>query len=773
MKLSLSWIFDHIDGDWRKYDIAEIIARFNATTAEIEDWYEITYPLASIAIAQVTQIGSSEITVTIPEWNKEFNLISRPDAALGDCFFVINDQKRIRWLTLMDLHCQKDGLVPVLQVESESMMRGTWKQAITERDYILIIDNKSITHRPDMWGHRGCAREIAAFLNLNLVQEEYFLADKPIKHADKQARAQAGLPVDVAIATDVCKRLAVLSIPEIKQRGSDIYLLFRLTSIDARPINAVVDATNYVMYDWGQPMHAFDRKKITGSLIARQAHQGEKLTLLDGEEIILRPQDCVIADTQHPLALAGIMGGKDCGVDIKTTALIVESANFDAAPIRLSATHFKKRTEASMRFEKSLDPLQNTQALLRFLKVLSQAHIPYEAAESIISLGEVVKQRRIVVDHACIQERLGTTLSHQQVIALLTQRGFGVLATAMGYEITIPSFRVAKDISIKEDIIEEVGRSYGYNNIVGQLPVRATKPFSLHMIMRTRILKNYCAQAINGHEVANYALYNEDFLKIMKWQPTDAIYLKNPLSEARSRLVTSLIPHLLQNVAENAPSTDEDLKFFELNRVWSLSNGKAHEYKRLAYVYSSKRAVIDFYEQKNLLQGLFAHLGMLVEWQPVQEVPHPWYSKYQTARLVVEGDILGYAGMGSVHLVDPLLERSTFICELDGQLLLDYKRSSVQYEPLSKYPAVSFDLSILAPTTVLVADIETALAHIDPRIKQVKLIDYFTRPEWRDKHSITVRCTVVDEYKTLSRSEIDELMVSAQQAVKALGVELR
>lgn len=775
MKLSLSWIFDHINADWRSYSVADIVARFSASTAEIEHFYESSFDLTAMAIAQVHEKTADGVACSIDEWGTKAVLPLREDAQVGHNFLVIKTAKGIRWATVHDLGLEKEGLVHAVSVLPEDLSGG-WKSRVESTDYVLVLDNKSITHRPDLWGHRGFAREIAALFDLSLIQEEHFLAQKPIKHARHTAASSGSLPVACSIESKTCTRLAVFSIPECQYQPSDIAMVFRLCRIDARPLNALVDATNYVMFDWGHPIHAFDAGVIAGKLVARQAREGEKITVLDGDELSLRSTDCVIADDRGPCALAGVMGGKYSGVSVHTKSLYLEAAHFDASAIRLTAVYHKKRTEASARFEKSLDPNQNTQALLRYVKVLEKLGVSFKTSDAIISLGELAQERVLTIRHSRIEDKLGIALTVAQVTAILTKLGFGVQIkrTDFGdeYLVTVPTFRVTKDISIPEDIIEEIGRMRGYGAIEPRLPMRMMQSHSLSLLQRRRLIKEQAVLVMDAHEVHNYALYDETLLKTLGWEPMDAVMLKNELSDVRKRLVTSLIPHLIHTVIENKQHPIEQVRFFELSRSWRMVKDMPVEQQVFAGILAGTGEDL-FFKGKQQLQNLFSALHLLVEWRKPEGVIPVWFSRYQTAELFLQGKSLGFAGIGSVHTVEAATGLTTFVFELDLMQLLTVSAQHYQYEALSKYQPVTFDVSMLVEPTLTVADLEEILAQVDPRITYVALVDYFTRPEWGDKRSVTMRCTLVDQTKTLVKSEIDEVISAAQAAVQAQGALVR
>jgi len=769
MKLSLAWIFDHIKGSWKEYDIQELVSRINSTTAEIEHSKKILYGWSDISVVRVTSINERGIVATSDEWKTDIILPVRADSKIGSSYLVKKSKKQYEWVTLEHLNSSKDGYVPAVAAHKD------WKKGLETEDYILTLDNKSITHRPDLWGHRGFAREVAALLNLPLLPEERFLEAKPIKHYESSSLKGANHVSLEIVPNSGCDRLAGMYIADITQTASTIFHATRLSRIDARPINALVDCTNYVMYDIGQPMHAFDAAHVHArKIIARPAHAGEKIKLLDGETIELRTEDCVISDDKNSLALAGIMGGFESRVTESARQIIVESAHFDPTHIRKTAHHFKKRTEASARFEKNLDPYQNTVALCRFLKLMNESGISYQSPETIISLGSLAPEKILTISHDFIIKRIGASISSDVIVSILTKLGFGVQLKhdSMLYTITVPSFRATKDIAIKEDIVEEIARMYGYGVLTHSYPSKAMKPFDIDDVMRTRSIKHYCAYALKMHEVANYALYDEHFLQRLGWEPEHAVMLKNPVSEHYMRMVTSLIPHLIKNVYDTHVH-QADLNFFECARTWTMDT-VPQEYKKFSGIFFSQQTV-DFYTIKNYLQSLFNAEHLMVTWQkPVSSLDHlPWFDPYQTAELMCDGTLLGYVGMLMPTFLRTVVEGQACAFELDGNFLIKHPHHQYQFQHLSKYPSVSQDISLLVDSSVLVSDIEMAIAHADARIRNVILRDFFEKKEWGNKRSVTLRYIINDEDKTMTKEEIEAIIKEVYQAVQKLGATIR
>jgi len=773
MKLSIAWIFDHIDADWKKVNIDDLVQQFNKTAAEIEGVEKVSLNLENFALAK--RVGDS---FEVPEWNTTVDLPSRPSEGFAgetSVFLVKKENKEYSWATLNDLNCGKDGLVPVLHVE-EKLVAGGWKNKFDFQDCILEIDNKTITHRPDMWSHRGFAREIAAILNLNYIPFGHS-GKKEIEPFADRAPASEKNPIEIVLKDQaVGKRFAGLYLASENKktlnRPSSLWMAYRLAVTGNRPINFLVDATNYVMLDLGQPMHAFDADGLK-KIEARLAKKGETLTLLDDQELKLTKEDYVITDGKKTVSLAGVMGGKDSGVTPKSTTLFLESANFDATTIRRTAARFKTRTEASARFEKTLDPNQNTDAILFFLDLLSKEGVAYKAQEKIQSVGKKIEPIVVELSHELMCKRLGTEIDPSFVKNALEKIEFKVEKSGDIYKVTVPTFRCSKDVTIAEDIIEEVGRFFGYDNIEHVLPDSKLKASDLSHVMRARTLKQLCAHTLRMREVSNYALFDESFLQEIAFDPGTCVEIKNPFSANWYRLVTSLVPNLLKTIKHNVADHDT-LRFFELARAWKLEKKEVLEQKRLAGIFFERKKAVDFYEAKHLLNQLFAAIDLDVTWKKAKpETLTPWYAPYETAELFYKTKPIGFAGKINNALLGKITDGDAFMFELDADFLVSYKAETKRYKPVAKYPGVHRDVSVLVPLFVTVDDISKAISCVDNRVQDVRLVDFFQKKEWTDKKSITMHFVIQDETKTLTGQDADGVYEKIEKQLKELGATIR
>ncbi len=618
--------------------------------------------------------------------------------------------------------------------------------------------------------------EIAAIFNLPLKPLDHFILEQDLIESEQKIN-ESKTPFSFEIENlNACKKFATCYIPIIEIKPSTLFMACRLAKVDGRPINLIVDTTNYIMLDISQPMHAFDANKIhSGKMGPRFAKNGEKITLLDNETIELTNKDLIIADTQKPIALAGIMGGINSEVDNNTTALLIESANFDAATIRKTSTTIKKRTDASARFEKTLDLDQNVIAIERFIQILSTNNIKI-SKKTIHSLGIRNDPKIIEISHDFIENKLGTKTTEKFIIETLEKLEFIVKKIDVNkiiYEITIPSFRATKDITIPEDIVEEIGRFFGYGNIKFVLPAKQIKPFDLEETRRLRKIKQYLAFSANMHEVQNYPFYDETFIKELNWQPANSTTVTNPVSENWQRLINSLIPHLLKNVQQNLLNPQK-LQFFEINNIWdTVSSTETIETKSLAGIFFDKKKPIDFYECKAHLENLFVSLGFDIKWVKNKNNTNPWFSDYQTAELFYENKKIGLAGMISQSFFSQICDGDAFIFEIDANFLLKTKTPEMRFKVISKYPSVWLDISLLVPLSTTVSQVSDIIEKSDTKIYKTEIVDYFENPNWVDKKSITMRYHLVDEYKTLSKEEIDEVMNKVIENVKKIDAQIR
>lgn len=815
MKLSINWIFEHIDlgnnylENLKESELEKLINKFSLTAVEVDNLEHINIDLDNFTLAKIQSIKSlNNLILYSKELNQEIVLSETiKDAKLGSIYLLKKNKENYRLANLKDIganNCHNNKLLPALWVKEEDL-DGSWKKNFEKKDYILEISNIAINNRPDLWGHRGFAREFAAILNKNLIKTEQILAQKEIRSSDKnyitnnfniEIKDEDNTAIDYKFP---CRRLAGLYFKDIENKASLLNIATRLSRVDSKPLNTIVDLTNYVMLDLSQPLHAFDAETIkTKKILARFAFDKEKLKLLDQTEITLSSQDYVITDSEKPIALAGIKGGAETGVSDLTKSIFLESANFDPFVIRSTTLNKKIRTESSSRFEKNLDPNQNTDAILRFLKLLDLNEIKYDAENEILSLGKLFDKKTIRISYNFILTKLGidkNDLTEEKIKDILYNLEFKVEIenknNNVDFIVEIPTYRAIKDISIKEDIVKEIARFFGYDNIKQVLPIRETKNFQISKIMQERSIKQQLAYGLKMHEVQTYAFFDQEFLSLINYEPKDYLEIKNPQSQNYKILVTTLIPNLLKCVYINLDKS-ENLRFFELNRVWfkqysntdeNPDNFISVEFLELSGIFYNHKSNNNFYDYKAELNILFNFLGIEndIEWKKIDKSDlnfyDNFYDHFQSAELFYKNRSIGIFGKINQYILNKLNpvnnHLQAYAFELDANFLINIKEQSHKFKAIAKYPESHFDISLLITQNIEVATVIDKIKNSSHKIKQVDLLDIFHKKDWGKEKSLTFRIKIQDETKTLTKEEINEIYEKVINELKELNAIIR
>jgi len=787
MKISVNWMLDHIATSISSIDVGLIVAKFNTRTAEIEHYEQFKLDVPNLFLARVESVAQSDCILWCDELACSINLSFRNDIQVNQLVLIRKNDEQFAWEALKTYSSTKEGLFPAVDCE-QNLIAGEWKKYIEDVDCILDVDNKSINHRPDLWGHRGIAREVAAAMGWELKPLESMLIPVPQSVYDHEVDGSANKTLTVAIEDlTISPRIAALYCNKIENKASQIWMAMRLARVDSRPINTVVDCTNYVMFDISQPMHVFDAANFPDKkLVVRRAHNNEKLELLDETNITLTDQDIIVTDGKSPVAMAGVMGGKKSSFNQDATSIIIESGSFHASMVRNSATRIKHATEASTRFSKNLDPMQNTTALMRFLFLAYQAGVLDSVNEALISVGKIFNDEIISVSYSFIEKRLGTKVELEQIEAILKSLAFKLEIEKTDddtiFYVTVPTYRTTKDITIPEDIVEEIARLYGFENIKYQRPARLMKSFDISVVEKTRSMKQHCAFAMKMHEVRDYLFYDESFLKRLGWYPQNSIAIKNPVSENWKVLVTSLVPHLIKNVELNIHNHERS-NFFELNSVWTenstiesstskASAGELIEHKSLAGLFFGEKDKT-FYDYKADLVAFFTAFDVPVTWSKPTESIEPWFDQLQTADLMIEGVRIGRAGTLSSTFVRNVIKGKGFAFELNYHLLLAYPAVAKKFAPWSRYQTVSVDISMLIDSDRSADLISATIKNVDAVIDHVELVDFFEKESWGNKRSLTMRYRLCDFEKNITKDVIDTVTEKVQKSIMELGGEIR
>jgi phenylalanyl-tRNA synthetase beta chain len=643
-------------------------------------------------------------------------------------------------------------------------------------DVRFEIDNKSITHRPDLWSHEGFAREIGALFKRPF---------KSIVDAGLLDTLEDTQPLAVTILNpEAAPRYSGLVVTGIKIEESPDWLKANVQAIGMRPINNIVDITNYVMAELGEPMHAFDRKKLNGTeILVRLARRNEPLITLDGQTFELFNEDIVIADSKGPIALAGVMGGGNSEIENDTTEIVLEAANFNPVNIRKTANRYAHRTEAAIRFEKSLSPEVTVPALIRCYDLIRQI-IPGARAASKIIDAYPAKQKRIAIHTSTdfIRKRLGENIDDAGIMEILTALDFTVRASGKDLSVEVPHYRATKDISIPEDIVEEVGRIYGYDNIHPRAPmVSCASPARNQFRQFERKIKDILSSNHNMIEVSGYSFVGEEILNKLKINADKELRLSNPLSIEQDRLRTSLLPNLISNLRLNNRYWD-DFCIYEFGRVYlknKRTSAELAEEKTMSTgaVYRKKPGAPLYYEAKGIVKGLMEKLQVRdYVINPIGENPLPYMHPVRTAELKVENGIAGL--IFELHpdtLKECDINGDVAMFDIDVNALFKAKKRDRGFTELQKFPEVPFEVSVIADRNVYARDICSILEKSG--IELIQGVDvvavYEGNPIPEGKKSVSLKVIFASRDRTLSSEEIDALQKKVILLLKKNGYELR
>jgi len=557
-----------------------------------------------------------------------------------------------------------------------------------------------------------------------------------------------------------------------------------ITAFGMRPINNIVDITNYVMAEIGEPMHAFDRKKLDGNdIIVRMAKENEKLTTLDNTEIDLTVDDIVIADKKNPIALAGVMGGGNSEIDENTTEIILEAANFDAVTIRKTAHKFDIRTDAAARFEKSLSPELTIDAILRCYELIKLVLPEAKATSDIADLfPNPTKDITIEITTDLIRKNLGEDIPDERILSILTALDYKIENKDGNLVIKVPHYRATKDISIPVDIVEEVGRVYGYDNIK---PISPLTPCETPTKNQFRIFENSIKNFISNNEkmieVSNYSFTGETILNRLEINEDKELRLKNPLSVEHDRLRRSIIPNIIENITLNQ-KYNESFRIYEMGRIYlkdeRLSPDLVNENFRLTgAVYSKKSETPIFYDAKNTVNSLFDFLRVKkVKLIPCVDSLPSFAHPGRSMSIEIEKKVAGY--IFELHpktKTEFNITGEAAIFDIDLNILFDAERKDKKFEELQKFPEVPFEISVVTEKQTYVKDIVSVIEKSEQNlIREIEIISIYEGEQIPlDKKSVSIKIVFGAKNKTLSPEEIEALQNKIIKKLDNKGFSLR
>ena len=632
-----------------------------------------------------------------------------------------------------------------------------------------IFEIEITPNRPDALSVVGVAREVAA-----LVGAPFRFPQIAVKEGETDAAGMAAVEI---VDPDLCPRYAARVISGLTVKPSPPWLAQRLRSVGLRPINNLVDVTNYVLWEMGQPLHAFDHDSIVNHrIIVRRARADERIVTLDGQDRTLTPDMLMICDPDGPIAIGGVMGGASTEVTSKTTTVLLESAYFAPGSVRATARTLGLHTDAAYRFERGADIEGLREALDRAAQLMADLG-GGTVAKGVVDVYPGPKPRpRIALRHSRIERVIGICPPHEDVVRILQALGFAVDESGLALQVVVPSFR--RDIVQEDDLVEEVIRVWGYDKIPSTLAAGGVLQPVVHPPALT------LSRAITGaltsaglSQAVTYAFSDPARLKVMGWDAPDAlIALQNPISTERSVLQPSLAPGLLEVVALNGSHQIPDVRVFEIGRTFAPhreadGDQPAHEELWLAVAMTGQRASrawhatrerVDVYDVKGAAElALHAAGAGAMEVAPYAAGAGPRYLEQgRAAAITVAGRPVGWFGEVSLGVREAFdLHAPVFLAELSLTALLEWPQRDVRYQPLPRFPAVQRDLAVVVAAEVAAGEIEAAIRAMNlPLLARITLFDVYEGEQvGMGKRSLAWSLTFQAPDRTLTDREVNEL----------------
>ena len=655
--------------------------------------------------------------------------------------------------------------------ETEQELGSDVVELLGLNDYILDL---SITpNRADALSMRGLTYELGALYN-NKVD---------FKDVEKEENYEA-TSLQVAIESDSCRNYVGQVVKNVEVKDSPLWLQTRLMNSGIRPINNIVDITNYVLLEFGQPMHAFDKDLVGDKIVVRDAKEGEVLETLDGEERKLQTTDLVITDGTRAIALGGVMGGKNTEVSEETKNIILESAYFNPTSVRRTSAAHGLRSDSSARFEKGIDPNMQKAALARAVELILEL-CPNAVVESSVGVVNKEEEKVVEISTSYINNYLGITLSTEEIVAILEGLSFTVEVTGENLVVKIPTRR--PDISIKQDLVEEVIRIYGYDNLASTLPKfsKTTKGGLTYSQRMVRDLRGLYA-SLGFNDTINYSLVSEEEATGYTLEDHHKVRLLMPMTETHSTLRQSLIPGLLNTVQYNVARKQKDLKLLEIGRVFFGSGDDNIQPKETLYLSAAltgeervtkwlkESSTLDFFAAKGYLEVVFERLGLeekVTYKKSTLEGMHPG----RFAEVYLGEKRIGFIGEVHPQVADKLGLNTTYVFEINLDEVISESKVKPKYEEVTKYPEITRDIAMLVDVKDEYQNIYNVIESVNSKlITNVELFDLYAGAELlAGKKSLALTITYSDKQKTLTDEEVTAVHEKVLAALTVYGAIIR
>ncbi len=803
MHISLNWLKDFIEIP-KDLSPQELGSQLTLKTAEVEQVVEESKKFENMVVGQIvelkphpdadklqiaiTSVGKENLQIVCGGQNLEEGMyvaVAKIGAVVdwhGKGEIIEMKKVKIRGVESYGMICAgseigventSEGPHDILDLSPLKPKVGqSLSELLEKNDVIFEIDNKSLTHRPDLWGHYGIAREISVITG-----------NKLKKYEPKVQIPEKGESPKVEVKNKtLCQRYCGLIIENIKVESSPNWLQRRLKAVGHGTHNNIVDITNYVMAETGQPMHAFDKNYIKEKIVVRLAEKNEKFTDLKDNKHKLSDKMLIIADSEKAVAVAGVIGGKNSGINEKTTSIILESATFNSSSIRRTSTELGVRTDSVQRFEKSLDPNLAEHAIKRAAELILEICPEAKIAGPITDISNFDKKvPQIDLKIEKVISKIGIDIPTSEIIKILESLEFKIeKKDKENLKVTIPSFRATKDVDIEDDLIEEVARIYGYENIPAKLPSLPTKlpeentdRFAKH---RARELFSY---GLGFNEVYNYSFYGNKELDNSLMNEESHLKLLNYLSEDQTHMRTTLTPNMLKAVHLNS-KYHKKFKIYEIGRSYKdLKEVFPLEEKQIAgAVVEKSKKDKTFYEAKGAVEK-FLEKFCPKKIKQVSEVKNtPYAHPYRAISYMnKDGKVLA-----KVFVIHPLVKKnfdlenySVSLFEINFTEVQKSEKKEKKYQIISKFPNIEFDISVLVARDLEVGKIESAIKQADQNlISEVNLFDIYEGKNIKaDKKAVAYNIVLQASDRTLTDEEMNSVQDKVFKNLEKIGGKIR
>ena len=637
-------------------------------------------------------------------------------------------------------------------------------------DTVLVIDNKSLSNRPDLWGHYGIARELSAIYDVPLKKlSKYDVPEVPEYNVEIKD-------------TTKCNRYIAVEIDGIDDRKSPMWMQSLLSKIGQRPINAIVDITNYVMFAVGQPLHAFDKTHVSGEkIIVRNAKEGEELLLLDNNTIKLTTDDLVICDESDAMGLAGIRGGKKDSILPDTKGIVLEVANFSADTIRQTGKRFAEKTDAAIRYEKGLDTQRVREGADLALSLIKEIFPDSKIIKYTDLYPNETKKNEIKVSEEFLDTRLGKKIPQEKIKQILTSLGYEISYKDGQYDVIVPTWRSTGDVTIKDDVMGDIARILSFDSFEAK-PITITFEHSVKQndVLLERRIKEYLAERCGFYEIFTYPWIEEKYINAAEVDINKSIKLATPPAPDLAYLRSSLIPGLLEAISKNLRYYDE-FRLFDYEEVYEKGDYRPSsddevlpiQKNYLAGCIVGKDAKELFYSAKGVIENMARYCHM--EEINLEQIEKPsWADKNAYLNITKNGEIIGTLGLLSVKVMSETKIKRTNVAmfEVNCDKFVPYASRTNEYERLPELPLVEKDLSIIVDENVMWNQIEDS---IKSKVKELEFVDEYRGNQIPEgKKSITLKVKILNEGTTMTSEQINERMNSILKVLdKKCGAKLR